>query len=198
MSQISKNTTPITFNEFKERTKKKVHRIKGYYSLFIARNGEIFDCGYPEALCHNGFCVNVYENLDDLPEKTFNSCLRGLKIPFDEISYYIMDYHNLLDVMYVDSHLYTTIDKVLLSSEDKVCQDLGFVKVAINENLKTFEVVVPNSLFGKKVTASQKETIEQLSELFNIDLDVKLKGEQKSNAELATQINSALNTVKKA
>ena len=64
--------------------------------------------------------MNVYENLDNLPEDIFNSCLRGLNIPFEEVPYYLMDYHNLLDVMYVDPDLYTTINKILLGSEDRL------------------------------------------------------------------------------
>ena len=197
MAEISKNTTPITFEQFKERKKNNVHQLKNYFSLYISPKGEIFDCGYPEALCHNGFCISVYETLDKLPEDLFNSCLRGLQVPFEEIPYYIMDYHNLLSVMYADSDLYTTIAKVLLGSEDRLCQDMGFVKVAINEKMKTFEVVVPNHMFGKQVTYYQKDTINKLSEMFNLDIDVKLKAEQKSNSIIDMKVQDALKTIKK-
>ena len=197
MSTASKNTTPLTFEEFKERKKSNVHQLKNYYSLYITPKGQIFDCGYPEALCHNGFCANVYENLDELPEELFNSCLRGLDVPFEEIPYYIMDYHNLLDIMYADADLYTTVYKILLGSEDKICQDMGFVKVAINEKMHTCEVVIPNSIFNKQVTAHQKEIIKNLSELFNLDIDIKLKREQRANAEISMNVVSALQRIKR-
>ena len=198
MSEVSKNTTPITLEEFKERVKNRVYQLKNYYSLFITPSGDLIDCGYPQALCHNGYCVNVYENLDKLPESLYNSALRGLDIPFDDVSYYLMDYHGILDVIYTDPSIYMTVNKFILSSEDKICQDLGFVKVAINESLKTFEVVVPNSIFEKKVTAAQKETVSKLSEMFNLDIDTRLKSEQKSNATIAMEVANALRSIKKA
>ena len=74
-----------------------------------------------------------------------------------------MDYFKLLDVMYVDPCLYNKIDRVLLSTEDRICQDMGFVKVAINKQLKTFEVVIPNVLFERRVTGAQKDVISELS-----------------------------------
>ena len=134
--------------------------------------------------------------MDELPEKPFTSNLRNLKIPFEEIPYYLMDYFNLLDVMYADIGLYNKLDRVLLSSEDRLCQDMGFVKIAINKQLKTFEVVIPNALFERKVTGAQKDIISKLSEIFNIDLDEKLKQEQVSNMQLSTEIQTALRKLK--
>ncbi len=197
MSEISKNTQPIDINEFFARVSKNIYKLKGYYSLYITPSGEILDCRYPQDFGHNDFCINVYENLDKLPEKPFSSILRDLGIPFSEISYYLMDYYKLLDVMYVDSNLYNQIDKVLLSTEDRICQDMGFVKVAINKQLKTFEVVIPNAIFERKVTGAQKDVISALSSFFNIDLDEKLKQEQISNMKMSTEIQTALKALKK-
>lgn len=195
MSEICKNTQPISIEEFLERINKKVHQMKYYSSIYITPTGEILDCGYPESLGHNEFCEKVYASLDALPEKPFNSCLRTLGVPFKEIPYYLEDYHNLLDVQYEDMKLFWTIDKVLLGTEDRICQDMGFVKVAINNRLKTFEVVIPNSIFGKNVTAHQKDILEKLSDFFMIDLIGRLKSEQKENAAIASKIQQTLDKI---
>lgn len=197
MNKTSKNIEPIDINVFSMRVSKNIYRLKGYYSLYITPLGDILDCRFPEDLGHNDFSVSVYSSLDDLPKQPFNSNLRGLSIDFKDLSYYLLDYFNLLDIMYVDADLYTKIDKVLLSTEDRICQDMGFVKVAINSKLKTFEVVVPNSIFEKKVTGAQKDTIKKLSEIFNLDLVEKLKIEQQNNSKLATEIIAGMKTLKK-
>ena len=197
MSELIKNTQPIELKEFFSRVSKNVYKLKGYYSLYITPSGEILDCRFPQDFGHNDFCMNVYENLNNLPEKPFSSNFKELNIPFSEISYYLMDYFKLLDVMYVDTSLYNKIDRVLLSTEDRICQDMGFVKVAINKQLKTFEVVIPNAIFEKKVTGAQKDVISELSTFFNIDLDEKLKQEQVLNMKIATDVQSALKTLKK-
>ena len=67
--------------------------------------------------------------------------------------------------------------------------------ISINYKLKTFEVVVPNSIFEKNVTAYQKEVIENLSEFFNLDIVSKLKAEQKENARIAALIQQTLNKI---
>lgn len=195
MADVCENTKPISVEEFFNTVKKNVHATKGYYSLYITPKGDIIDCRYPASLDHNNFSAYVYNNLSLLPEDIYNSCLRGLDIPFEETAYYIEDYHNLFDISYVDSDLFTKIDKVLLGTEDRICQDLGFVKVAINTKLKTNQVVVPCSIFGKRVTAHQKETIEKLSEEFNMDIDLKLNSEQRGISSLASKIQSALSRV---
>ena len=89
---------------------------------------------------------------------------------------------------YDDADLFNQIDKVLLGTEDRICQDMGFVKVAINTKMKTNQVTIPNTSFKRFVTAHQKEVIEQLSEAFNMDIDARLKTEQKENMKLATKI----------
>ena len=61
--------------------------------------------------------------------------------------------------------------------------------------MKTFEVVVPNPILGKKVTGAQKDTVDALSNLFNLDIDEKLKQEQKENMEFATEVKSVLTTL---
>ena len=132
MLKTIKNTTPISFEQFLQRIDSKNYQVKGYYSLYITPNGEILDCRIPQDLGHNNFCIEVYKHLEELPEKPFNSNLRGLGISFDDLSYYLMDYFNLLDVMYEDTELYTKIDKFILGSEDRICQDMWFVKIAIN------------------------------------------------------------------
>ena len=136
--------------------------------------------------------VRSSANIENLPMNPYNSNLRGLDIPFDEVAYYLMDYFNLLDIMYVDQELFTRIDKVLLSTEDRICQDMGFVKIAINSRLKTLEVVVPNPIFGKQVTGAQRDVVDALSVLFNLNIDEKLKQEQKENMKLATKIKAIL------
>ena len=193
MAEICKNIQPISLDEFFKRVGKKVYQLKNYYSLYIMPNGELIDCGYPQALGHNPFCENFYNNLEKLSDKNFKSNLHGLNVPFEEVDYYLMDYFKLLDIMYVNPDLYTKVEKVLLSSEDRICQDLGFVKVAINSKLKTYEVIPPNPIFNKVVTAAQKDIISKLSNFFFIDLDVKLKQEQLENIKLATAVQTALN-----
>lgn len=189
------NTQPISIEEFFDRINNNVYQIKGYYSIYITPKGKILDCCYPQQLGHNELSTIIYENLDALPKQTFDSCLRGLTIPFKEVPYYLEDYHKLFEVQYESQKLYCTIDKVLLGTEDRICQDMGFVKVSINYKLKTFEVVVPNSIFEKNVTAYQKEVIENLSEFFNLDIVSKLKAEQKENARIAALIQQTLNKI---
>ncbi|MBQ9795908.1 MAG: hypothetical protein IJW36_03005 [Clostridia bacterium] len=198
MADICTNTQPITLNEFFERLRKKVHQMKNYFSLYITPHGDILDCGYPDNLGHNAFCKKVYTNLDSLSEKLFNSHLRGLGISFKELPYYLEDYFKLLDIQYENLDLYWTIHKVLLGSEDVICQDMGFVKVAINIELKTFEVVVPNGIFGKAVTGAQQDTINSLSDYFCLDLKSRLKSARKENAALATKIQRILNKINQA
>ena len=188
MAEIYENTKPITFEEFIDRVKKNVHAVKGYYSLYITPKGGIIDCRYPMALDHNNFSAHVYNNLSQLSENIYDSCLRGFDIPFEDTAYWIEDYYELLNVQYDDADLFNQIDKVLLGTEDRICQDMGFVKVAINTKMKTYQVTIPNTSFKRFVTAHQKEVIEQLSEAFNMDIDVRLKSEQKENMKLATKI----------
>ena len=70
---------------------------------------------------------------------------------------------------------------------------MGFVKISINNNLKYANIVVPNSIFEKSVTAHQKEVVEKLEEFFNINLSSGLKHAQKENAQIAAEIQQALN-----
>ena len=100
--------------------------------------------------------------------------------------------------MYYDANLYTYIDKVLLGSEDIICQDMGFIKLAINTKYKSFEVVVPNAIFEKRVTGAQKDCVDKLSTHFNLNIDEKLKFEQKENMETTTKIKEALDSLKKS
>lgn len=197
MSDLSKNLEPIDLEKFVSQVNKNIYKVKGYYSIYITPNGKILDCRYPQDLGHNSFSSHIYENLDELPKEIYSSNLRTLEIPFNDIPYNLMDYFNLLDLMYVDINLYHTVNKVLLASEDLVCQDMGFIKISINTRLKTFELVIPNAIFERKVTGAQKEIISKLSDVFNIDFYGKLKQEQKHNMQISTQIRTALNPLDK-
>ena len=197
MSNPTTNFEPITFEEFAYRISKNSYKVKGYYSIYLTPYGDILDCRQPQDLGHNDFSRNVFDHLEELPVNPYNSNLRGLGIPFDEVSYYLMDYFNLLDVMYEDTELYTKIDKIILGSEDRICQDMGFIKLAINTKLKTFELVLPNPIFKKKATGAQKDIISKLSTLFNMNIDERLKSEQTDNMQLAMQIEEILNKLKK-
>lgn len=186
------NVTPIDFEKFKTRVVKKVYRVKNYYSLYILPNGQILDCRYPTDLGHTQFSAYVYNNINSLSASIYNSCLRGLDIPFEEIPYYLEEYHNLFNLSYVDPNLFNIVDKALLGDEDRICHDMGFIKISINKNLNSFTLAIPNSIFNKKVTAAQIETIEKISNLFNGDLKTILKQRQRDNMQLATQINTTL------
>lgn len=190
---ITKNATPIEVEEFLNRVSKNLHQFKNYFSIYITPRGQIIDCGYPECLGHNDISEYIYNNLEKTDEKVFNSRLRGLEITFKQVPDYMEDYFDLLKIYYEDKQLYWTIDKQLLGTEDRICQDMGFVKISINNNLKTAHIVTPNSIFEKSVTAHQKETVEKLSEYFNIDLIPMLKSSQKENARIASQIQQCLN-----
>lgn len=190
---MHKNTTPISFFEFEQRVKNKVYQINYHYSIYITPKGDILDCGYPCNLGHNDFSEKVYSSLDILPENPFNSCLRNQKFTFKEIPYLLEHTFNLQCIYSENIKLYWNINKVLLGTEDRICQDMGFVKVSINNQFKTFEIVIPNSIFNKKVTGAQQETLEQISDLFNIDLTSRLKTEKKANAKLASEIQQTLN-----
>lgn len=190
-----KNATPIEIDEFINRVNKKVHVMKNYYSIYITPKGQIIDCGYPDCLGHNEVSKFIYNNLEEFSKTYFNSCLRGLGIPFKEVSYYLEDYYKLLDIYHVNLQLYWTIDKVLLGTEDRICQDMGFVKISINNNLKYANIVIPNSIFGKNITSHQKETIVKLEEFFNINFMAKLKNAQTENAQIASEIQHTLNKI---
>ncbi len=172
-----------------------MHQFKNYYSVYITPRGLIIDCGYPECLGHNDISEYIYNTLDKMDEKVFNSRLRGLGITFKQVPDYMEDYFDLLKIYYEDRQLYWTIDKQLLGTEDRICQDMGFVKVSINNNLKISHIVTPNSIFGKYVTAHQKEVLEKLAEYFNIDFISALKHAQKENAKIAAQIQQCLNKI---
>ena len=187
--------TPITSEQFIDRILNKVHQTKKYYSIYLTTSGEILDCRYPQDLGHNEFSILVYENIENLPQKTFSSNLNGLYVPFKEIPFHLESCFNLVEILNEDIRLFWTIDKNLLGTEDRICQDMGFVKISINDNLKTSNIVIPNSIFGKRVTAHQKETLETLSNFFNIDLITMLKTEQKENAKIASQIQQTLNKI---
>ena len=197
MDKLHKNIQPIEFEKFVSQVNKKVYKVKGYYSIYITPDGQIVDCRYPQDLGHNLFSTYVYEHLNELPNEIYPSSLRTFNIPFKEIPYYLMDYFNLLDVMYVDIGLYNKINSHLLASEDRICQDLGFVKVSINNHLKIFELSIPNVIFEKNVTGAQKDILKKLSEFFDVDLLNKLKQEQRINTEIATEIKSALKSLEK-
>lgn len=190
-----KNATPITLEEFINRAEKKVHVMKNYFSIYITPKGKIIDCGYPECLGHNDISEYVYNHLEEFPNPPFNSCLSGLKVPFKQVPYYLEKQFNLLDIFNENMRLYWTIDKTLLGTEDRICQDMGFVKISINNNLKIANIVIPNSIFGKYVTAHQKETIVHLEEYFNINLTMGLKHAQKENAQISAEIQQTLNKI---
>lgn len=198
MSELSKNLQPIDLKQFVSQVNKNVYKVKGYYSIYITPDGQILDCRYPQDLGHNNFSSHIYEHLDQLPKDLFSSNLRTLEIPFKDVSYNLMDYFNLLDLMYVDTNLYNTVSRVLLSSEDMACQDMGFVKISINNRLKTFEVVIPNAIFERKVTGAQKDVVSKLSEFLNLELYEKLKYEQKNNMQITIKIRTALNSLDKS
>lgn len=192
---MTQNASPISIEEFLSRVTNKVHLMKNYYSIYITPKGQIIDCGYPECLGHNDICEYIYNHLEEFPNPPFNSCLRGLSIPFKQVPYYLEDYYKLLDIYHENLRLYWTIDKELLGTEDRICQDMGFVKISINNNLKFANIVTPNSIFGKNVTAHQKEVVEQLEEYFNINFTHGLKSSQKENAHIASDIQQCLNKI---
>jgi len=191
----NKNATPISLEEFLKRINKKVHIMKNYFSLYITPKGEIIDCGYPECLGHNDISEYIYNHLDEFDDPAFKSCLKGLEIPFKQVPYYVEDYYNLLDIYKENLRLFWTIDKVLLGTEDRICQDMGFVKISINNKFKTANIVTPNTIFGKNVTAHQKEIVEKLEEYFNISFTTGLKSAQKENAKIAAEIQQYLNKI---
>ena len=190
---LQQNTTPIKVEEFFDRVEKRLHQFKNYYSLYITSNGLLIDCGYPACAGHNEISEYIYENLNSLPKSPFNSCLRGEHVSFKEVPYILENKFNLYDIYSSNIKLFWTIDKVLLGTEDRICQDMGFVKVSINNKLKTFTVEIPNSIFEKSVTAKQKEILEKLSTYFNIDFISNLRNAQKENAKIASEIQYYLN-----
>lgn len=193
--QTTNNTIPISVEEFTNRINKHMHTLKGYFSIYITPTGQILDCGYPTLLGHNEFCEYVYNNLTSLPQNPYTSSLKEQNFTFKDVPKLMEEKFGLQEILHHDIKLFWTIDKDLLGTEDRICQDMGFVKISINSKLKYFQIVVPNSIFEKHVTAHQKETIENLSEYFNMDIITKLKSKQKDNAKLASEIKQALTQI---
>ena len=194
MSKLE-NLTPITVDEFSQRLNDKVHQLSYYFSLYILPSGQILDCGYPANLGHNNTSELIYENLSKLPQKNFNSCLKGLEFDFKDTAYHIEDYYKLLPIYTENIKMFWQIDKVLLGTEDRICQDMGFVKVSINQKLFFSQMTVPCSIFEKNVTGAQMDTLTKLSEIFNMDLIKQAKNKQKENAKLAAEIQFTLNKI---